>query len=255
AARAQQPAPMRRIGVLVTGFSADDPGWQSRGNAFVQGLQELGWSVGRDGRIDYRWGLGTVDRLPRSAEALVALSPDVLVAGAGGAVNALQQATSSLPIVFANVPDPVGAGYVDSLARPGGNITGFMNIEYGQSGKWLELLKQIAPHVVRVAVLRNQGVEGTSQFAAIQAVAPLLGVEVTPIGRSEAEIERAVPEFARAPNGGLIVTFGVGGTSQRDLIVALAARHRLPAVYFLRDYVVHGVDRFSGPPLSDPTQA
>jgi putative ABC transport system substrate-binding protein len=153
----------------------------------------------------------------------------------------LQHATSSLPIVFGNVPDPVGAGYVDSLARPGGNITGFMNIEYGQSGKWLELLKQISPQVTRVAVLRGQGVEGTSQFAAIQAVAPSLGVAVSPINvRSDAEIESAVPEFARAPNGGLIVTFGVAQASRRDLIIVLAARHRLPAMYFARDYVING---------------
>jgi len=242
AAWAQQDGRVRRIGVLVSGLSAEDPSWQARGNAFVQGLQELGWGVGRNLRIDYRWGLGNVDRLRRSAEELVALAPDALYAAAGPATTALQQATSSLPIVFANVPDPVGAGYVDSLARPGGNITGFMNIEYGQSGKWLELLNQIAPRVARVAVLRGQGIEGTSQFAAIQAVAPSLGVEVSPINvRSDAEIERAVPDFSRhAPNGGLIVTFGVAGASRRDQIIALAARHRLPAVYFSRDYVING---------------
>src|SRR5262245_49815878 len=242
AADAQQRERMRRIGVLVSGLSAEDPGWQARGNAFVQGLQELGWGVGRNLRIDYRWGLGNADRLRRSAEELVALAPDALYAAAGPATTALQQATSSLPIVFGNVPDPVGAGYVDSLAWPGANITGFMNIEYGQSGKWLELLKQIAPQVARVAVLRGQGVDGTSQYAAIQAVAPSLGVEVSPVNaRSDAEIDRVVSEFARAPNGGLIVTFAVAAqASRRDLIIALAAHHRLPAMYFARDYVING---------------
>ena len=240
AADAQQSGRMRRIGVLVTGLSAEDPGWLARGNAFVQGLQEVGWGVGRNLRIDYRWGLGNVDRLRRSAEELVALAPEALLASAGPATTALQQATSSLPIVFANVLDPVGAGYVDSLARPGGNITGFMNIEYGQSVKWLELLKQIAPHVTRAAILRRVvGAGGPSQFAAIQGVAPSLGVEVTPMNvRSEAEIDRAISDFARVPNGGLIVTLGIFGV--RDLIVALAARHRLPAVYFVRDYVING---------------
>src|SRR5262249_9679982 len=154
----------------------------------------------------------------------VAMQPDVLFAAAGQAVAALQEATRSLPIVFTNVPDPVGAGYVDSLARPGGNITGFMNIEYGQSGKWLELLKKIAPQVTRAAVLRTLDVGGTSQFAAIQAVAPQLSVEVTAVSvRSDAEVERAISNFARDPNGGLIVAFGIGESSQRDLIVALAA--------------------------------
>jgi len=250
AARAQQREPMRRIGFLWSTFAADDPDGQARGNAFVQGLQQLGWSVGRNLRIDYRWGLGDADRIRRGAEELVALSPDALFAAGGPAAGALQQATRSLPIVFANVPDPVGSGYVDNLARPGGNITGFMNIEYGQSGKWLELLKQIAPHVTRVAVLRSlQAGEGQSQFAAIQAVAPLFGVEISPINiRSAAEIELAVTDFARAPNGGLIATFGV---IQRDLVIALAARHGLPAVYFARNFVTNGGLIGYGPDLVD----
>jgi putative ABC transport system substrate-binding protein len=241
AARAQPRERMRHIGFLWSTLPADDPLGQAIGNAFAQGLQELGWSVGRNVRIDYRWGLNDVDRLRRSAEELVALAPDALFAAGNAAVGALQGATRTLPIVFANVADPVGSGYVDTLARPGGNITGFMNIEFGQSGKWLELLKQIAPHVTRAAVLRSLTGVATSTFAAIQAVAPLLGVEVRPINaRDEAEIERGISNFARTPNGGLIVIFGTANRVQRDLIIALAARHRLPAVYYLRDYVTHG---------------
>jgi len=233
---------MRRIGFLWSTLPADDALGQAIGNVFVQGLQELGWSVGRNVHIDYRWGLNDVDRLRRSAEELVALAPDALFAAGNSAVVALQGATRNLPIIFANVADPVGSGYVDTLARPGGNITGFMNIEFAQGGKWLELLKQIAPHVTRVAVLRSlTGVAGPSTFAAIQAVAPLLGVEVSPINViGEADTERAISNFARAPNGGLIVTFVTAAGGLRDLIPALAARHRLPAVYHLRDYVTRG---------------
>ena len=214
AARAQQPTRMRRLGFLWSAFAPEDAEGQARGNAFVQGLQELGWSVGRNLRIDYRWGLSDRARLRRSAEELVALAPDALFAAGDAATEALQQATRSLPIVFTNVLDPVGAGIVDSLAQPGDNTTGFMTIEYGQSAKWVELLKEIAPHVTRVAVLRalTMAAAGTSQFAAIQAVAPLLRVEVRPISANDdAEIERAVADFARAPNGGLIVTIGVAG--------------------------------------------
>src|SRR5262245_1158917 len=251
AARAQQRERMRRIGFLWSTLSADDALGQAIGNAFVQGLQELGWSVGRNVQIDYRWGLSDVDRLRRSAEELVALAPDVLFAAGNSAIVALQGATRNLPIVFANVADPVGSGYVDALARPGGNITGFMSIEYGQSWKWLELLKQIAPQVMRVAVLRNN-LSGVSQFAAIQTVAPLLGVVVSPINvGADAQIERAVSDFARVPNGGLIVTFGVTGTARRDLIVALATRYRLPAMYFVRDFVVNGGLICYGPDLVD----
>jgi putative ABC transport system substrate-binding protein len=250
AARAQQRQSIRRIGFLWSVFAADDPEVQVRGNAFVQGLRELGWSVGRNLSIDYRWGLADADRLRRGAQELVALAPDALFAAGGSAVAALRQATSSLPIVFTNVPDPVGAGYVDSMARPGGNVTGFMNIEYSQSGKWLEILKQIAPQIKRVAVLRSLAESaGASQFAAIQAVAPSFGVTVSPISaQSNAEVERGITDFARSPNGGLVVTFGA---TQRDLIIALTARHRLPAVYFARNFVTNGGLICYGPDLVD----
>jgi putative ABC transport system substrate-binding protein len=241
AARAQ-PANIRRIGFLFSNFPPDDMEGQARGNAFVQGLQERGWSVGRNVRIEYRWGLGDVDRLRILAEELVRLAPDVLFAAGSSATAALRGTSHTVPIVFANVPDPVGSGYVNTLARPGGNATGFMTIEFGQSGKWLELLKQIAPHVTRVAVLRGlAGVSGTSQYAAIQAVAPLLGVEVSPISvGGDSEMERAISDFASTTGAGLIVPFGIAGTNRRDLIIAVAARHRLPAVYFSRDYALHG---------------
>jgi putative ABC transport system substrate-binding protein len=241
AARAQQPVRMRRIGVLASALAADDPEWQARGTAFVQGLQELGWTVGRNVRIDYRWGLGDAERLRSCAVELVAMAPDVLLAGGGSAVMALQQATRTLPIVFANVFDPVGLGYVASLARPGRNTTGFMTAEFGASAKLLELLKRVAPRVTRAALVRgNAGGGGVGQFAAIQAVASSFGVELTPIDVRDGEIEPAFTEFARAVNGGLIMsTFGAG-TAQRDLIIALAARHRLPAVYPSRNFVTDG---------------
>jgi putative ABC transport system substrate-binding protein len=236
AARAQQPERMRRIGFLWSLLSADEPRTQIISTVFAHGLEELGWNVGRNLRIDHRWALGDPDRLRRSAEELVALTPDALVAGGASAATALQQATRTLPIVFGNVPDPVGAGFVESLA--GGNMTGFMNIEYGQSAKWLELLKRIAPQVKRVAILRAVvGGAGPAQFAAIQAVAPLFGVEVIPLNvRTSADIERGVTEFGHAPNGGLIVTVGgvVGGADQHHPIIALPARYRLPAAYFSR---------------------
>ena len=252
AGRAQQRERIRRrIGFLWSRFSVDDPEGKIRGSAFVEGLQELGWSGERNLRIDYRWGLSNPSRLRNSAEELVALTPDALVAAGATAATALQQATHTLPIVFTNVPDPVGAGLVESLARPGGNITGFMNIEYGQSGKWLELLKRIAPQVKRVAVLRL-GAGGAAQFAAIQAVAPIFGVEVNPMNvGGSAEMERALTEFARRPTGGLIVTFGVGTTDQRRLIVDLAARYHLPAVYFVRNFVVEGGLISYGPDILD----
>jgi putative tryptophan/tyrosine transport system substrate-binding protein len=251
AARAQQRGEMRRIGFLWSVFAADDSEGQARGNAFVQGLQELGWSVGRNLRVDYRWGLGDADRLRKAAQELVSLAPDLLFAAGDLAATELQQATRSLPIVFTNVADPVGAGLVQSLARPGGNVTGFMNIEYGQGGKWLELLKQTAPQVKRVAVLRL-GAGGAAQFAAIQAVAPLFGVEVSPMNvGGSAEMDRALAEFARGTTGGLIATFGVGTTDQRRLIVDLAARDRLPAVYFARHFVVEGGLISYGPDIVD----
>src|SRR5215475_2099943 len=207
AARAQQPERMRRIGVLIP-YAADDPEGQARIAAFLQGLQQLGWTEGRNVRIDYRWSAGDADRARRYAAELVALAPDVILASGASHVGPLLQATRTVPIVFPVIGDPVGAGFVDSLARPGGNATGFMSYEYSLSGKWLELLKEIAPGVTRVAILRDatQG-SGSSEFASIQTAAPSLRVEVTPVNLHEArEIERAVAAFARSPNGGLIMT-------------------------------------------------
>jgi putative ABC transport system substrate-binding protein len=241
AATAQRRDRMRRIGVMLGTLPADDPETQPRVTAFVQGLQELGWTDGRNVRIDYRWGLGDADRLQRYAAELVALAPDVVLAGGNLALVAFQQASRTMPIVFANVTDPVGVGHVASLARPGGNTTGFMAFEFGQSSKLIGLLKQVAPHVTRVAVVRNPASAlDLSQFAAIQVAASSLHVEVTPVGRRDAdEIERAITAFAREPNGGLIVT-GQSVQSQRDQIVALAARHRLPAAYPFRGFVAAG---------------
>ena len=238
AARAQQGERIRRIGVLIN-QAANEPQFQARNAAFVQGLQELGWMVGRNVRIDYRWGSVDADGLRRYAAELVAFAPDVILAHANAAVGASLQTTRTVPIVFPVIIDPVGAGFVDSLARPGGNATGFMNFDYSLSGKWLELLKQIASGVTRVAVVREatRGT-GTSLFAAIQAMAPSLGVEVNPVNvRDAGEIERAVAAFARAPNGGLIVTPGPAGTLYLNLIITLAARHKLPAVYYERSQV------------------
>jgi putative ABC transport system substrate-binding protein len=231
AARAQQAGGMRRIGVLMY-WSADDAEGQARHAAFTQALKQLGWSDGRNLRIDSRWA--TAADIRRHATELVALAPDVLVAATGTATTAsLLEATRTVPIVFVTVIDPVGAGFVASLARPGGNATGFTNYEYGTSGKWLELLKEIAPRVTRAAVLRDPAIaSGIGQFGAIQALAPSLGMELSPVDvRDAGEIERAVTAFARAPNGGLIVTGSAAAVVHRDLIAALAARHRLPAVY------------------------
>src|SRR5262249_7936359 len=232
-ARAQQPGRMRRIGVLVSNLAADDPEWPPRSNAFVQGLQERGWSDGRTVRVEYRWGLGDPDRLRKYAAELVALAPDVILAAGTAAVVSLQQSNRSVPIVFANVLDPVGAGLVATLARPGGNATGFARSEFGLSAKLLELLKQVAPRVARVAVVRNQANPfDVAQFGAIQAVAPSLGVELTPIiGRDPGEIERDITAFGRGQNGGLIVTGAGLQQIQRDAIIAAVATHRLPAVY------------------------
>src|SRR5215471_2880298 len=206
AARAQQPEKIRRIGVLMN-FAADDPESTSRITVFVQSLHGLGWTVGHNLQIDYRFGAGDVERYRRFASELVALAPEVPVTAGAPAVEALQRATRTVPIVFVTVTDPVGGGLVASLARPGGNTTGFTLSEYGLSAKWLELLKQIAPNVTRAAVLRDPVAVGIGQFAAIQAVAPSLQVELSPIdARDAAEIERAVTAFARRPNGGLIVT-------------------------------------------------
>ena len=241
AARAQQAERMRHIGVLMA-VAADDPEGQARIAAFLQGLQQSGWAVGHNVRIDTRWGAGDADRMRRYAAELVSLAPDVILASGGTVAGVLLQATRTVPIVFTQTSDPVGAGYVASLARPGGNATGFTISEYGISTKWLELLKEIAPRVTRAAVLRDATVpQGIGQFAAMQAVAPSIRVEVSPIDvRDAGEIERAVMAFARGENGGLIVTGSALTVLHRELIITLAARHRLPAVYWNRFYVTGG---------------
>ncbi|MGA7208607.1 MAG: ABC transporter substrate-binding protein [Pseudolabrys sp.] len=241
-ARAQQSDRVRRIGVLLAA-TADDPDYQARIAAFQQGLQQLGWSDGHNVHIDTRWATTKADDIRRNAAELAALAPDVILAGTGTATVApLLQATRTVPIVFAVVIDPVGAGFVDSLARPGGNATGFTVFEYGMSGKWLELLKQIAPAVTRAAVLRDPTIaSGIGQFAAVQAVAPSLGVDLSAVDvRDAGEIERAVTAFARSSNGGLIVTASALATYHRDLLIALAARLQLPAVYPYRFFVTVG---------------
>jgi putative ABC transport system substrate-binding protein len=241
AAHAQQTERMRRIGVLMN-VAADDPEAQARNVAFLQGLHELGWTDDRDVRIDYRWAAGDADRLRRYAAELVALAPDVVLASGTSTVGPLQRASGTVPIVFAGVTDPVGAGFVNSMARPGSNATGFISFEYGLSGKWLELLKQIAPGVTRVAVLRDPEISGgTGQFGAIQSVAPSFGVELSPINvRDAGEIERAIAAFARSSNGGLILTASGLAFVHRDLIIALAARHKLPTIYYYRIFVSAG---------------
>ena len=251
-ARAQQPERMRRIGVLM-GPAADDPDGQARIAALLQGLQQLGWGVGRNVRVDIRWAAGNADDSRRYAAELVALASDVIVANGSISMAPLLQATRSVPIVFVVVPDPVGAGNVDSLARPGGNATGFMSFEYGMSAKWLELLKQVAPGVTRVAVIRDPAITaGAGQFGAIQSVAPSVGVEVSPISARDApEIERAIAAFAHSSNGGLVVTQSALTTVHRDLIVTLAARHKLPAVYYERHFVTAGGLISYGPDFVD----
>ena len=253
AARAQPDGRMRRIGVLMN-LPSDDPEGMARLAAFLQGLQELGWVVGRNVRIDYRWSTGDADRIRGYATELVALAPDVILAGGTPSVAALQQATRAVPIVFAQVADPVGAGYVESLARPGRNITGFAAQEYVLGAKWLELLKEIAPHVKRAAVLRDSALGlGAGQLAAIQAMAPPLGLEVTPIGVSDiGDIERGITAFARSSNGGMIVTASTPAMIHRELITMLAARHRLPTVYSFRYFVTVGGLISYGPDSVDP---
>jgi putative ABC transport system substrate-binding protein len=240
-ARAQQAERMRRIGVLMPG-TADDAEYQARMAAFLQRLQQLGWTDGRNVEIDTRWAAGDANLIRKYVAELVALAPDVILAPGSTTVGPLLQATRTVPIVFATLLDPVGAGFVDSLARPGGNATGFIAFEYGLSGKWLELLKQIAPSLTRVAILRDPATAaGIGQFAAIQSVAPSFGVELRPIDIREAgEIERAVTAFARSSNGGLIVTAGSGSAIHSNQIITLAARHKLPAVYGDRHFVTGG---------------
>jgi putative ABC transport system substrate-binding protein len=253
AARAQQGERMRRIGVLMN-LAADDAEGQTRNAAFLQSLQEAGWTLGRNVRIDFRWGATDAERSRSYAAELLALAPDVIVASGAPSVMGLLQVTNTVPIVFANVIDPVGSGLVESLVRPGANVTGFSMFEYGISGKWLELLKEIAPRVTRVAVLRDPALaSGGGQLGALQAVASSVGVELRPLGvRDAGEIERAVPAFARAGNGGLIVTGSSLAVAHRSLIVALAARHQLPAVYAQR-YITAGGGLISyGPDSIDP---
>jgi putative ABC transport system substrate-binding protein len=252
AARAQQPERVRRIGVLVPA-AADDPEWQARVGAFQQALALLGWTIGRNVRIDTHWGTTNAAEIRRHAAELAALAPDVILAGGTTPVGPLLQATHTVPIVFTLGVDPVGAGFVDSLARPGGNVTGFMSYEFSIGGKWLELLKQIAPGVTRVAVLRDATLAvAMSLFAAMQAVAPSLGVEVIPVNmRNAGEIEQSVETFARSPNGGLIPVGSAAVVLHRELILTLAARHKLPAVYWERFFVAAGGLMSYGPDLVD----
>jgi putative tryptophan/tyrosine transport system substrate-binding protein len=252
AAQAQQPERVRRIGVLMN-RAAENPEGQDRLAAFHQGLQELGWGVGRNVRIDTRWSEDNADQTVKHAADLVALAPDIILASGTLAVTALQRINRTLPIVFASVADPVGAGIVDGLAHPGGNTTGFMLYEYNLGAKYLELLKEIAPSVKRVAIIRNAAnPAGIAIFGALQNAAQSLGLEASPINiRDAGEIERSVAAFARSPNGGLIVTQSASATIHRDLIIALAARHKLPAVYSLRYDVTGGGLVSYGPDIVD----
>jgi putative tryptophan/tyrosine transport system substrate-binding protein len=251
-ARAEQTERMRRIGMLLP-VPANDAEGRSRLTTFAQALQQLGWTVGQNIHIDYRWGDGTADTMRKNAAELIALAPDVILAVGSEAVAPLLQATRTVPIVFTTVADPVGAGYVDSLARPGGNTTGFTIYEYSISGKWLELVKEIAPRVTRAAILRDPAIAaGPGQFAAIQAVAASLGVELRPVDvRDAGEIERAITVFAQSPNSGLVVTGSAGALFHRGLIVALAARHRLPAIYPARYWATDGGLISYGPDFLD----
>jgi ABC-type uncharacterized transport system substrate-binding protein len=251
-ASAQQPERVRHIGLLNI-LGSDDPEAQERTKVFEQTLQQLGWTIGRDLKIESRQIGADTDRLRGYAAELVALAPDVIVSVGSLATGPLQQATRTIPIVFVNAPDPVGAGFVQSMAHPGGNITGFLNFEYSMSGKWAELLKQIAPNVTRALVLRDpSSAAGIGQFGAVRSVAQSLGVELTPVNvRDTDEIERNVVAFARSDNGGMIVTAG-GAAAHRGLIISLAARHKLPSVYPYRYYAVDGGLITYGPSTRDP---
>ena len=252
AARAQQGERMRRIGVLLPGTS-DDADFQARLGAFLQGLALLGWTIGRNVRIDIRWATANAAEIRQHAAELAALAPDVILAHGASAVGPLLQVTRTIPVVFPIIGDPVGGGFVDSLARPGGNATGFMSYEYSLSGKWLELLKQIAPSVKRVAVLRDAAnPTGIGQFGVIQGAAPSFGVEVSPVNmRDAAEMERATAAFARSANGGLVVTGSALASLHRNLIVTLAARHKLPAVFPERYFAAAGGLVSYGPDFVD----
>jgi putative tryptophan/tyrosine transport system substrate-binding protein len=253
ASRAQQGERVRRIGVLTGSGTPDDPDVKERYAALVQRLQQLGWSEGRNLRIEAHWTASDPDDLRKRAADLAALAPDVILAAGSATMGPLLQTTRTVPIVFVHVPDPVGAGFVDSLARPGGNATGFVQFEYGMSTKWLELLKEIAPTVTRAAVMRDPAITaGIGQFGAIQAMAPSLGMEAIPVNvRDATEIERVVATFARTPNGGLIVTGSPLVVIHRDLIVKLAARDKLPTVYFERLFVTGGGLMSYGPDIVD----
>jgi putative tryptophan/tyrosine transport system substrate-binding protein len=252
AASAQQADRMRRIGMLLPA-AADNADFQVWVGAFQQGLALLGWNIGRNVRIDTRWATGDPAIIRKHAVELAALAPDVILAHGTSTVGPLLQATRAIPIVFPVISDPVGSGFVESLARPGGNVTGFTNFEYGLSAKWLELLKEMAPGVIRAAVLRDAAnPAGIGQFGAIQSVAPSLGVEVSPINlRDAAEIERAVTAFSASASGGVIVTASALSVIHRDLIITLAARHRLPVVYFERFFVTAGGLISYGPDQAD----
>ena len=251
-ARAQQGERMRHVGVLMPS-AADDPVGQIRLGAFLQGLQPLGWAVGSNVRIDIRWTAGDASLSRKYAAELVALAPHVILAAGGSTVEPLLQVSRTVPIVFAIAPDPVGAGYVDSLGRPRGNVTGFATFEFGLGAKWLELLNEIAPGRTRVAVMRDPAVvTGIGQFGAIQSAAPSMGIEVSPINLLDADqIERAVADFVRSAHDGLIVAASALATKHRNLIVGLAARHNLPAVYNQRAFVAAGGLISYGPDLVD----
>jgi putative ABC transport system substrate-binding protein len=253
AVRAQQADKMRRIGVILPA-AANDAEFQTWVGAFLQALAQLGWIIGNNVRIDIRWATANAADIRRHAAELAALAPDVILASGTSTVGPMLQATRTVPVVFPTVVDPVGAGFVDSLARPGGNATGFLLFEYSLGGKWLELLKQIVPGVTRVALLRDPASpSGIGQFGAIQAVAPSLGVEISPLNvqRDAGEIERAIAAFARAPNGGLILTASGMSILHHDLIIKLAARHKLPAVYYERFFVAAGGLISYGPDRTD----
>jgi putative tryptophan/tyrosine transport system substrate-binding protein len=241
AARAQQSERTRRVGMLMT-QAQDDPNGRARNKAFLEALEKLGWSIGGNVRIEYRWSAGDVERIRKDAADLAALAPNVILTNGAAGVAPLLQATRTVPVVFVLVADPVGAGFVDSLAHPGGNATGFSALEYGLGGKWLELLKEIAPGVTRAAIVRDPAISaGIGLFGAIQSAAASLGVEVTPVDvRDITQIEHALAAFARVPKGGVVVTASALALSRRDPLIALAAQHKLPAIYFTRDFVTAG---------------